>query len=406
MVPEKTNLLVLTVWSLDDPLIQTYTLPYVRIVRRHLPSTSKIFLVTLEKDRTVDKSKTGERRAVLEQEGIHWITFPYRPWGPAALLLWGTMFLRLSWLIITCKVSVIHSWCTPAGGLGFMLASILRRKHVIDSFEPHAEAMIENGTWHARSWAFRILFWLEKKQTQHAAWVIATTQGMKDYAKTKYQVTIPNFLVKPACVDLTRFDGVKGKDTELAASLGLMNKTVCVYAGKLGGIYLKEEVFQFIKAAIGQWGDQFRFLFLTSHTQEEIAALCANYGIDIHVIVSRFVPHAEIHRYMMLADFAITPVKPVPTKRYCTPIKDGEYWALGLPVIISPGISDDSGIIAENDIGAVLPAWDDSSFRWAFGEIVRLKKDPALPMRIRQVAVRYRSFDIAEAVYRTVYRNS
>ena len=45
-----------------------------------------------------------------------------------------------------------------------------------------------------------------------------------------------------------------------------------------------------------------------------------------------------------------TPVKPVPTKRYCTPVKDGEYWALGLPVIITEGISDDSGIIRENGI--------------------------------------------------------
>ena len=44
------NLLILTYWSYKDALIQTYTLPYVRIIRKNLPQKSKIYLFTIEQD--------------------------------------------------------------------------------------------------------------------------------------------------------------------------------------------------------------------------------------------------------------------------------------------------------------------------------------------------------------------
>ena len=58
-------------------------------------------------------------------------------------------------------------------------------------------------------------------------------------------------------------------------------------------------------------------------------------------IESLFVPYNQITDYYQIADFAINPVKPVPSKRYCTSIKDGEYWGMGLPVVITKNISDD-----------------------------------------------------------------
>jgi len=48
------NVLILTYWSYHDALIQTYTLPYVRIIKKYLPAKSKIFLVTLEQKKLVD----------------------------------------------------------------------------------------------------------------------------------------------------------------------------------------------------------------------------------------------------------------------------------------------------------------------------------------------------------------
>lgn len=400
------NILILTYWGYSDALIQTYTLPYVRIIKKNLPISSTIFLVTLEKDRNALKeSNRLESSKILETQGIRWLPFPYKPFGLLAILLWAKVFPYLGYLIIKNRISYIHSWCTPPGAIAYFLSVCFNRQLVLDSYEPHAEAMVENGTWRKNSIAFRLLFWLEKKQTQRAAYVIATTEEMQDYAKVKYGINLNNFYVKPACVDLDLFSEEKIKNSELLTQLGFVNKIVCVYAGKFGGIYLDKEVFQFLRIAYDYWGEAFRILLLSNIDTTEIKKYCVEAGLPFHVIIKLFVPHAEIPKYIGLADFALCPVKPLPSKRYCTPIKNGEYWALGLPVVIPQGVSDDAAIIEKNQIGAVLNQLTNEAYLIAVKQIEKLILSPEKEriQSIREIARRYRDFEIAEIVYRKIY---
>lgn len=399
------NLLVLTYWSFKDALIQAYTLPYLAIIKKVLPEGSTIHLVTLEREQPIQsvelKSQSSERLG----KGIICHPFRYRPAGILAVGMWVRLLVKLARTIHREDISTIHCWATPAGGLGYLLSIITGKELVIDSFEPHAEAMVENGTWKNNSLPFRLLFAFEKYQTRRAKYLVAANEGMRSYALEKFGVDVKHMMVKPACVDLDLFDDSKAKDKALMKSLNLVDKIVCVYAGKFGGIYLDKEVFDFLKEAHLRWGDRFRVLLLTSHGEEEINGYCLAAGIDRSIIVTRFVPHNEIPRYIGLGDFALTPVKPVPTKRYCTPIKDGEYWAMGLPVVISEGISNDSEIIRTNGIGAVLDRLDVAAYRRALDTIDALLAQPREPLRrkIRTVASTYRSFAIAEEVYKEIY---
>jgi len=400
------NILILTYWSYPDALIQTYTLPYVRIIRSNLPPGNTIYLLTLEKDASIMKDPMRAKIAQkLEQEGIQWLPFAYQSFGFSAFLLWMFLSLKLSVLILRNRIEVIHCWCTPPGAIGYFLSTVFKRSLILDSYEPHAEAMVENGTWRENSIAFRLLFWLEKKQTQRAAYVIATTEGMQDYAKVKFGIHLNNFFVKPACVDLDLFSEEKIKNSELLAQLGFVNKIVCVYAGKFGGIYLDKEVFQFLRIAYDYWGEAFRILLLSNIDTSEIQKHCVEAGLPFHVVTKLFVPHAEIPKYIGLADFALCPVKPLPSKRYCTPIKNGEYWALGLPVVIPHGVSDDAAIIEDNKIGAVLHQLNNEAYMTGVKQIEKLilssKKERV--QSIREIAKRYRGFEIAEVVYRKIY---
>ena len=126
--------------------------------------------------------------------------------------------------------------------------------------------------------------------------------------------------------------------------------------------------------------------------------------IPTNCIVSTFVKHTEIQDYLNFADFALNPVKPVPSKRYCTSIKDGEYWAMSLPVIITKNISDDSDIIENNDIGYVLKDLTDKEYLNACKKIDSLitnKKE--IKNKIRNIAVKYRNFNIASNIYKKIY---
>lgn len=400
------NILVLTQWSFKDALVQTYTLPYVEIIRKIISSDRKIFLLTSEQE-TI--ALTGQEAKSINEawavKNMKLLAQPYRRFGVKKIMGLAGNLYNLYILIKKENIKTIHAVCTPAGGLAYILSKLTGVKFVVDSYEPHAEAMVENGTWKPNGAAFKMLFSFEKKQTKKALALIGTTAGMRQYALDKFGVTIKNFFVKPACVDLEKFYP-KEKDQSLLKELGLEDKVVCVYAGKLGGIYFKEEVFDFIRACYDKWGKGFRFLMLTNALRQEIDVECERTGLPGHVVISKFIFHKDVPLYLSLGDFAINPVKPVPTKRFCTSIKDGEYWAMGLPVVISPNISDDSGIIEREGIGVGMNFADKSQFPSALSQLERiLQEKNGLKRKIRQIAEQYRSFTIAENIYKAIYKN-
>jgi len=400
------NILVLTFWSYKDALIQTYTLPYLRIISRFLPQNSTIFLLTLEKPHL--QINTEERKNIeheLSKYGIQLIEAPYQNFGIKALFTWIGIIFSLFFLIFRKNIHYIHSFCTPAGVAGVLLSYLTFRPLILDSYEPHAEASIENGDWTKQSFRFKFLFFMEKLMSKRAKYIISATEGMKDYALKKYNATFKNFFIKPACVNLELFSEQNIKKYNLLEKYNLKNKIVCVYAGKFGGIYLEQEIFDFLKLAADFWKDRFVILLLTNQSDEQIEAWANAANLDKSLIIKEFVFHHQIPDYMGLADFALTPVKPIPTKRYCTPIKNGEYWALGLPIVSTANISDDSDIIEKYKIGSIIKKFNTKNYQQVIEEIDQILQvdRKELFQKIRQVAYQYRSFEIAEKIYEKIY---
>ena len=395
----RKNILVITSWSYNDALIQTYTLPYLNIIANHLPNEARIFLTTLEKNnQPINNNHTKIKNILID----------YHPLSLKGLMMWMGLIFKLLKTIRKEKIDVIHCWCTPAGMIGYMLSLLTGRSLIIDSYEPHAETMVENGVWKKNGLVYHLLFFFEKRLTKRAKYLIATTEGMKSYAKEKYHFYGNNIFVKPACVNLTLFSEANLKNNILVEELKLQDKIVGVYAGKFGGIYLEEDIFDFLKVAENYWGDKFRALILSAHTKLEIENYASKSEVNPKTIIHRFVAHHEIPNYIGLGDFGITPVKPIPTKRYCTPIKDGEYWALGLPVVITKDISDDSDIIKNNKIGSVIEELNEAAYLKAIKEIDNLLSKNSreeIYHKIRPIAEKYRNFEIAEKIYAAIYND-
>jgi hypothetical protein len=390
------RILFITQWPFEEPLVQTYTLPYVKIIQKI--TTCYPYVVTI--------NNNGNSLLIKKRGSIISIEFPSRK--RALFLGWLMNILIIRKIINKKGIQTIHPWCTTAGAAGAIFKMLNKKVTLnIDSFEPHAEAMVENKTWKKSGLKFRVLFFFEKLETKFASHLIFAAPGMEKYIFEKYKRTVTSYYVKPACIDLDAFSMKFVKNKELLNKYNLGDKIVCVYAGKLGGIYLEDEAFEFIKYAIKYWGeDKFRFLLLSNvsdmYLQEEMSA----HGIMPYSIIKLFVKHEEVPLFMGLADFAISPVKPVPTKKYCTPIKDGEYWALGLPVVIPPNISVDSQIIAENRAGAILESFDEMGYTNAIlqiDSIINGKSRIEIYNLIRPLAEKYRNFSIAKEIYTKIY---
>lgn len=400
------NILVITYWGFNDALIQAYTLPYLKFILENRPENSKLFLVTLEPGKRKQEIKellNSEQVIKLKKQGINLLPFRYYPFGIKMIFQWINIFFKLLTKIKREKIGFIHTWCTPAGAAGYVLSALTGKPLVLDSFEPHAEPMLESGTWKKNSPAYKILFYLEKKQIRRAKGVIACVEAMKEYSKEKYGYVPELFLHKPACVDLDKFKLDERKNPELLKEFGYENNIVCVYAGKFGGSYLEKETFDFFKTAYEHWGEKFRVLLLTSHTDEEIKNYCQQSNLPFELVIKTFLPHKDVPDYMGLGDFGIVPFIPVPSKRYGSPIKTGEYLAMGLPVVITKDISDDSDLIKKENIGYVLENLGDQQYINAVAAIDKLLKEQNLRHRIRKIAEETRDFGIAKGVYKDLY---
>ncbi|MGL5890150.1 MAG: glycosyltransferase, partial [Bacteroidia bacterium] len=394
------NLLVLTYWSYKDALVQTYTLPYVRVMKKYC--SGKIYLVTLEQPQLKLSSEEKQKQtALLKAEGIVPVFLTYQPFGARAALGWMLKLMRLWWITMTCGVKGIHTWCTPAGMIGYLLSKSTGRPLVADSFEPHAEPMVETGEWNANSRAFKTLFGYERKLAHRARAIIALTESMKNYAREKYAMPEKPYFVKPALIDFGKLPVFTTEMREaFRTANGLGNKLVCVMAGKTGGLYYEQEVFDFFAACAQKWGDKFHAVLLSPTPEKHLLELAEKAKFPAAQMTIKFVPQHEVFAWMNAADFAFNPCRPVPSRRHGTSIKNSEYWACGLPVVLARDISDDSDLIAAQNIGAVLENMNSSSYVKALQTIDQLlsTNQKELSEKITAFAQKTRSMHIADEI--------
>ena len=77
---------------------------------------------------------------------------------------------------------------------------------------------------------------------------------------------------------------------------------------------------------------------------------------------------------------------------------------MSLPIVITKGISDDSDIIEKEDIGYVLQEQSISEYTNACKKIDKLNSTKEkTTLKIRNVALKYRNFDVANKVYEKLY---
>jgi glycosyltransferase involved in cell wall biosynthesis len=87
------------------------------------------------------------------------------------------------------------------------------------------------------------------------------------------------------------------------------------------------------------------------------------------------------------------------------PIKFAEYLAAGLPVVLTPGISDTEQIIRKYKAGIVVDLQQAQAFRVAAAQLVELvNNDAELHQRCRMAAEMELGLDRAVAAYHQVYQ--
>ncbi len=393
------RLLYIGYWGLNDSLTESTILPHLQILAG-IPQIQSITFCTIERG--------NETRSSTLPEKVRHLPLRSRNYRVNLVNKISDFLLfrrKLRSICVQAQINCILCRSSMAGALGYRLSADTAIPFLVESFEPHANYMLDSGVW--SRWDPRYIFqkrW-ERKQKVHAKYLMPVSIN---YSKelVKEGLTEEKLFVMPCCVDLDKFGFDENDRKSIRDSLDIsVEAVVGIYVGKFGDIYLKEEAFQLFSKAFDAFGSDFRLIILSPQEEAFITKMLNERGIDLEACVVKRVRHDEVPAYLSAADFAFSTIRPSPSRKFCSPIKNGEYWANGLPIIIPPGIGDDSSIVKDAQIGIVL-AEDLANAEEGLKMLRDLleQEDPKmLRKKIGQTARNHRSYNIIDKVYKTIF---
>ncbi|QNH61467.1 glycosyltransferase [Hymenobacter sediminicola] len=390
------RILFLSYWGLDDPLTISTVFPHLRILQQR-PDVESILLVTIERNGAAPVFQPS-----FNTDKITYAPLVSEP-GRNVLITKTDDFLRFPKQLIQLaaehRSDFLLARGAPAGALAYLVWKQNKLPFYVESFEPHADYMLESGVWQRFDPRYLFQRYWEKKQKELALGLMPVAEN---YRRQLMQEGVPSgrIVTVPCSVNLTDFKYDVSQRAQVRAQLGFpADAVVGIYVGKFGDIYYDQEAYDLFRAAAEHFGDAFRLIVLTPNPLQEVQANLKAVGLDGTRSFVTKAPHHEVPGYLSAADFAFAPIKPAECRKFCSPIKVGEYWASGLPVVLTEGVGDDSDIIKQEGGGAIFNVLQPASIPAAIQRVAGILRQPDYREQTSQLAAHYRSLDRARQAY-------
>jgi len=367
---------------LNEPLVQSQVLPYLREIR---DGGTQVYLMTFEIDAKLTKKQIEAEREKLAAEGIVWynLTYHKRPSIPATAFDILTGAWLTAKVIRREKIDVLHARVhVPA--LMAMLARTLNRRRPkilfdIRGFFP--EEYTDAGIWKVNGMLYRVTKWVEQKLLRESdAFVVLTEKARQilfpESAETGFDKLGRPVEVIPCCVDFERrFQGNQDKlRKKTRDELKLNDRLVITHLGALGGLYLTEDLANFLQVARSKYPNTFAS-FLTQTNPGLITMLLKERGFTEEDFFVGKISPTEVQRYLSASDIALSFVKATYATASRSPTKIPEYLACGLPIVSNRGVGDVDELIIEENVGILLNDFSSESYADALKQVITLGND-------------------------------
>jgi glycosyltransferase involved in cell wall biosynthesis len=382
--------------SLADPLVRTQVVAYLAGLaeRGHV-----IHLLTFEP--TLNAARRREFRAELAELGITWHGLRYhkRPSLPATVYDTFVGAAVASWLVVRHRLELVHARSHVPLAMALLARPLTRRKIVFDIRGLLADEYADAGRWARDGLAYRITDWIQRVGLRRADGFVVLTERVRRHLWGERPP--PNTHVIPCCAD---FDRLSPGELDVRAALGLGDRPLMVYVGKLTGVYMDREMAQFFAVARRQ-RPELVFLVVTQGATDSIVEELERAQVpqDAYRITSA--APQDVGAHLAAADFAICFCHPKPSLIAASPTKIGEYLAAGLPVVSGPDVGDTDAILRDECAGVIVADFRDDAYRRAAEDILQLAADGASRDRCRDVAKRVFSLrEVGIPRYDALYR--
>jgi glycosyltransferase involved in cell wall biosynthesis len=403
------SILIFAYYSFKDPVFQSAVLPYFL----NFPNKEqyRFILLTFEHDKfpitPIEKEQITRN---LAANNIEWVQ---SKWHSGGLKLVKKIYdlvtgvFKTIRLVKKYRVNCVYSEGFPGAVIAHYVAGFTGKPHVVHTFEPHTDYMIESGVWKETSWEAILLRKFETRVAKKAAVLMTATQGMIDEWQKK---TGAQFYRVPSCVDIKHFQFNRDDRDTVRKKYNIReNEVVIIYLGKFGGMYVEQELFDFF-TEINFWKQNtsyvFRFMILSPDKKQKIEDFIKQSGMDIEQFIIESLTRVQVPSYLSAADIAFSGVRQNPSKRFCSPIKHGEYWACGLPVIVPDGISDDYLLVEKYDIGWRMPVLSKPGYKETIKKVFGdwcWEKQTGYRQRAREFVIRDRNVEEYRSLYARIF---
>jgi glycosyltransferase involved in cell wall biosynthesis len=379
--PARPRVLYIVYWGAAEPLGQSLVIP---AIRRLAALGTDLTLITFEKPADLaDTIQVSKIRADLNESGATWIPLRYhkRPKVPATFydVVQGVSRGIRSGLVQ--KPHVIHARTFVGGLMGLALAPLLGAKLIYHNEGFYPDEQVDGGVWKVNSAPHRIAKYLESRMYSTANGVITMSHRGRDVIEAMPAVRRREtpVIVVPSCVDLSHFKRKESKPRDRNGALRF------VYVGSVGGRYILDQAGRFVTAAEREIGPV-HLRVLTRHEPDLIASKLRQGGVSDDSWSVEAVPYQAMPSKLADQDAGLFFLSQGLSEHGCSPTKIGEYWAMGLPVVTTPNVSDNDEIIRRERVGIVVAENSDDAFRRAARELKTLLEDKELPARCRRAA--------------------
>lgn len=386
-------------FGLNEPLVQTQVLPYLRGLSREGIDVS---LLTFEPNyRQISVRDVQEWRAVQAEAGIEWSYLPYhkRPSlaSTAYDIVAGARFVLRAFR--QKPIDVLHA----RSHVPLAMALLARRwgascRLIFDIRGLMAEEYRDAGIWRENSLAFRAVKRVEAQGIQKADQLVVLTAKFRDWLVTQNKKPAEQIEVIPCCVDISE-PALKDK-TEFTSQT---DRFEVVYAGSVTGLYLLEEMGRFFLELKELRPDAF-FRVLTHSSKEFAENVLRSCGLGPEDFNISSVPPSEVRHWLSRAHVGLSFRKPTFSQIAASPTKVAEYLAAGVPVVCNDGVGD-ADFISQNRVGIMVNTLDSPTFSEAAARIMSLLDDPHLRERCIDTARSHYDLDkVGRSRYLSVYR--
>lgn len=389
--------LVVTYYAYNDPLFQGLLWSIVSELKQ---PNDQITLVSLEHN-AIDQ----DLQKTLLDQGITWkpVSFAY---GDAVRLKKVAMMLRIQLVLFVSAIFKrpyrILSSGSLAASLCWPITAFFGLTQVVYAFEPHSEFLLDQKKCSEHSLAYQTLRFFEKRVMKGRSIIMTGTRAMRD--RILQENARAHVQLLPTNADEKLFQFSAENRMIVRERLGVKNRRVITYVGKFGDLYLAEELIVFF-AEMWKCDSSLFFQILTPHSPSEIAGWFKKNGI----IPSNFwigkCPLNELPNYLSAADFGVVAYADLPSRKYTSPTKSGNYLLCGLPYIIQSNTSDDDIVVSEHRVGIVIDRFDKEAARHVVSQLSAFwaESPEQLRDRCREAGIEYRGMQNARAVYQKFF---